>query len=78
MTFEGREVVLAICLAFAIVITVNAVLIYGLLRGGYREQIRMMRDALRVARDPWREEDEQIAELRDRVSDLQREDQADG
>ncbi len=70
MTLDGRQVALAICLAFAIVLGVNAVLLYGLLRGGYRQQIRMLRDAVIVARNPWKAEDEQLAELHSRVAEL--------
>ena len=65
--------ILVVCLAIAIVVLVNAVLIVGLTRVKPTRQVEMARDALKAARNPWAVEDEALEELNHRVKQLQAE-----
>ena len=60
-----------ICLALLIVVLVNGGLILSVRRGGTHRQIEMLRRAAKAARHPWAEQDKAISELRERVSQLE-------
>lgn len=59
-----------IVIAFLLVIVINGLLILATRRRGRSWGISVFRQAMRIARNPWEEEDQALAELRRRVSAL--------
>lgn len=68
---ETENVGLIVCGVLIFVALLNAGLILGVLRGQNRNRIEVIGKAIRAVQNPWRERDEQIKELRQRVSDLE-------
>lgn len=68
---ETENVGLIVCAVLIFVALLNAGLILGVLRGQNRNRFEVIEKAIRAAQNPWRERDEQIEELRQRVSDLE-------
>ena len=63
--------VVVIGLVVLIVVAVNGGLILSMRRGGSHRQIEMLRRAARAARHPWAEQEKDMTELRERVSQLE-------
>lgn len=68
---ETENVGLIVCGVLIFVALLNAGLILGVLRGQNRNRFEVIEKAIRASQNPWRERDEQIQELRQRVSDLE-------
>jgi hypothetical protein len=60
-----------ICLTLLIVVAVNGGLILAMRRGGSHRQVDMLRRAAKAARNPWTQQEEEMSELRERVSQLE-------
>ena len=68
---QTDSILFVICLVALLVVAVNGGLLVLLLRSRMPEEIRLLRKAASTARDPWRKEDQDLAELRRRVTDLE-------
>lgn len=68
---ETENVGLIVCGVLIFVALLNAGLILGVLRGQNKNRFEVIGKAIRAAQNPWQERDEQIEELRQRVSDLE-------
>jgi hypothetical protein len=68
---ETENVGLIVCGVLIFVALLNTGLIFGVLRGKNRNRFEVIGKAIRAAQNPWRDRDEQIEELRQRVSDLE-------
>jgi hypothetical protein len=62
---------LIVCGVIAFVLLLNAGLVLGILRGGNRERLKVIRKAINAVQNPWRAEDEQYDQLRTRVKELE-------
>lgn len=65
---------LVILIAVGLVVVINGVLILGLRRGDTQRQIELFRRAIGVARNPWARQNRDLDELRERVEQLELED----
>lgn len=61
---------LVVCIGIVLVILFNVGLVYSLTSPSTREQLRLLTRLARKSRDPLKPQNEQYAELRDRVSKL--------
>jgi len=61
---------LVVCIGIVLVILFNVGLVYSLTSPSTREQLRLLTKLARKSRDPLKPQNEQYAELRDRVSKL--------
>lgn len=67
---DTENVLLVVCLTLFLVIGINAALYVSLRGGGTQTQIDLFRRAAQRARQPWKEEDEALQELSERVAAL--------
>ncbi len=63
---------LVVCLTLIIVIGINAAIYVMLSRRNEVGQIELLRRASKRARQPWREEDDNLQELSQRVKELRK------
>lgn len=68
MNFEN--ITLVVCLTLFLVVGINAAIYALLYRGGAHEQIDILRHAADRIREPWKDEEDALAELAKRVSEL--------
>ncbi|NIM95728.1 MAG: hypothetical protein GTO18_18665 [Anaerolineales bacterium] len=72
------NVLLIICLVVAGALAINLGLVFILSRSRLEQPYHIIRETLRSARNPWRQENEQLSELRKRILEFEkREDQND-
>lgn len=64
------KVIIALLLVIVLVVGVNGLLLVALRSGRDSKQIQMLQKAARVARDPWQNENKDLAELSRLVADL--------
>ena len=70
---ETDNIFLVLCGTFLLVLAINARAIVMLLRPGSTDQHRSWGNVIQAAKNPWREEEQELNELRKRVDELQRE-----
>jgi hypothetical protein len=61
---------LIVCIGLILVVLFNVGLIYSLTSPATREQLRMLTKLARTSRNPLRSQNDQLSELRERVSKL--------
>jgi hypothetical protein len=61
---------LIVCIGLILVVLFNVGLIYALTSPATREQLRMLTKLARTSRNPLRSQNDQLSELRERVSKL--------
>jgi hypothetical protein len=61
-----------ICLSIALVFGIPAAIYAGLVRGDLHEQIDMFKKAGTRAQNPWKPEDDSLAELSKKVEELKK------
>jgi hypothetical protein len=59
-----------VLLALGLAVLINAILLLSVARSSLRQQIRLLREAARRARDPWGSEQQDLKELSRRVAEL--------
>jgi len=67
---ENNSGFLIVCIGIVLVVLFNVGLIYSLTSPSTREQLRMLTKLARHSRDPLKPQNDQFAELRDRVAKL--------
>jgi len=66
---------LTLCLVAGLVIGVNGFLFISLRRNNLKQQVDILRKASQNARQPWRKEDQALAELSRQVKELKKPDE---
>lgn len=68
-----NPIYLVLCGAFGLVVLLNAGLVISLLRNQAGHPYQGILNVFKAARDPWKNEDRTLEELKTRVADLQKE-----
>jgi hypothetical protein len=67
---DVSRAILVVCITLFIVIGINAAIYVSVTRKNTIGQIELMRRAAKRARDPWKQENDDLMELSKRVADL--------
>ena len=63
---------LIVCIVIVFVVLFNVGLIFSLTSPATREQLRLLTRLVQRSRNPWKSQDEEMSELRDRVAEFEK------
>ena len=70
---DTNKVLLVLCISFGLIVLLNGALVLSYRRNRTSHPFQGVLTVFKAARNPWREEERNLEELRNRVADLNKE-----
>jgi hypothetical protein len=69
---NNESAYLIVCIVIVLVVLFNVGLIFSLTSPATREQLRLLTRLVQRSRNPWKSQDDDLSELRDRVAEFEK------